>query len=273
MIHYHQSLLDWPFVPELKRALRKGWRKNSWCVEPQSNFYFSLHSDNLIHIQTKLEDNVDYYIVDTPYIGVQENRFPRLNKNSLETSYFRISKNGLHNDLSKISDDPTRFNQLLDKGIWYAKLINEYEEKEINERGHVLLTPSSELVCQYMSLKSQRQWIIEEALELKKYINKDINLRLKLDKFAKGEKYKPIQEVLKNVYILATNMSLSAIDAIVHGIPIICDKKHVCYSLSSTTKTIKSINKDDLYTWGCKVANCQFTLKEISQGVPNDYLG
>ena len=136
MIHFQQSLFDWPFVPELKRALRKGWRKNSWCVEPQTNFYFSLHSDNLTHIQRKLESNIDYYIVDTSYIGVQECRFPRLNQNSLETSYFRICKNGLHNDLSNISDDPSRFNQLLDKGIWYAKLIDEYKEKTINENGN-----------------------------------------------------------------------------------------------------------------------------------------
>ena len=59
------------------------------------------------------------------YTNFFQSNFPRLNQNSLETSYFRICKNGLHNDLSNISDDPSRFNQLLDKGIWYAKLIDE----------------------------------------------------------------------------------------------------------------------------------------------------
>ena len=270
MIYYNQSSLDWPFTPKLIQAFKKGWRKNIWCAEPQSNFYFSLHSDNNIHIRQKKKPNIDYYLVDTSYIGVQENRFPRPNNTTLETSYFRISKNGLHNDLSNISDDPSRFNQLLDKGIWYAKLIDEYKEKTINENGNILLTPSSDLVCQYMNHKNQRQWIINKALELKKDISKDIDLRLKPNN--KTDNPKPIQEVLENIYVLVTNMSLSAIDAIVHGIPIICNEKHVCYSLSSTTKTIKSINKNDLYKWGCKVANCQFTLKEISQGVPNDYL-
>ena len=89
-------------------------------------------------------------------------------------------------------------------------------------------------------------------------------------------KYKNVQDHFPHTYALVTNMSLCSIDAIVHGIPVICDKENICSSIGETNyskiEKLKSINKDDLYKWACKVANQQFTLEEIRKGVPNDYL-
>ena len=65
-------------------------------------------------------------------------------------------------------------------------------------------------------------------------------------------------------------MSLSAIDAIMMGIPIICDKKHVARPISSTS--INDLNKPDVNGWLQQLGDNQFTLKEIKNGTAYDYL-
>ena len=87
---------------------------------------------------------------------------------------------------------------------------------------------------------------------------------------------KPISEDLKTSSALVTNMSLTAIDALVNGVPCIVDKGNVCSSISSTSyediNNLKMPSKDDVLTWGFKSANCQFTINEVESGEFYEYL-
>jgi len=65
-------------------------------------------------------------------------------------------------------------------------------------------------------------------------------------------------------------MSLSAIDAIMMGIPIICDKRHVARPLTSID--INNLNKPDANDWLQQIGDNQFTLEEIQNGTAYKYL-
>ena len=278
MIKTHKHSFSWSFSSQLLSNIEHGWKRNRWCAEPTVHFYFGLGGYSAPeNIKKNEKEGEDYYIVDIGYIGAQINRWPKPVQADFTTTYFRFCKNSMHNDLTNVSDDPTRFNELVKKDIWYAKAILEYEEKELNYDGKLLVTPSSDTVCKYIHGQTQKQWLSSLAPKIKKHSNREIELRLKPNpRVWANLKYKNVQDHFPHTYALVTNMSLCAIDAVVHGIPVICDKENICSSIGETNyskiENLKSINKDDLYKWACKVANQQFTLEEIYKGVPNDYL-
>ena len=255
-------------------AIEKGW-KQRWSNDKKIHFFWGLGAFNISEIKDCVKKGEDYYICDIGYIGAQINRYPKPEIAHPEKTYFRICKNLLHNDLSDVSTDETRFNKLLEQDVWYANLINQYEEKPVPKDGHILLTPSSEGVCRYMYGTSQDEWIGKSMFEIKKNTKKEIVFR---NKPRPGNKWYNtcIEDSFPNCSALVTNMSLSAIDAICHGVPVITDKENICSSIGETDYAkidkLKPIKKDDLKTWGIKVANQQFTLGEMRKGVMNDYI-
>ena len=272
MIKTHSNTFSWNWTSQVLNQIDAGWRTNRWCAEPLIHFYFGLaHNKNSIIKNIKSAE--DYYLVDVGYMGAQTKRGMR--DQSFESGYYRICKGGIHNDLTNVSDDPSRFKKLLDKKYYYARLIDNYKEKPLNTDGNILLAPSSHTVSEYQYNCSQKQWIMQAALDIKQHTNREINLRLKPIDGSNTAKI-PIAQAFDNTYVLLTNMSMIAFDAIVRGIPVICDKKHVCSEIAETDyskiEKIKPINKEDLYKWACKVANQQFTLEEIYKGVPNEYM-
>ena len=81
---------------------------------------------------------------------------------------------------------------------------------------------------------------------------------------------------LKIAHFLVTSMSLSAVDAILEGVPVICHKENVASYVSS--QDIKEIEdpfyppETRLYYWLQQKSNHQFTLEEIENGFARDYL-
>ena len=79
-----------------------------------------------------------------------------------------------------------------------------------------------------------------------------------------------IKEDLKNAHCLVTNMSLSAIDAILNQVPVICHQRNIASFVSS--RDIKFINKPmrpgrkTITEWLKMVAENQFTISEITDG-------
>ena len=65
-------------------------------------------------------------------------------------------------------------------------------------------------------------------------------------------------------------MSLSTIDAVSLGVPIICDERNICSTLGtsdfSSINNLNPIDKDQLKKLFIKMSNCQFTMREIKNG-------
>ena len=76
---------------------------------------------------------------------------------------------------------------------------------------------------------------------------------------------------MKNAYVVVTNFSLSAIDALKFGKPVFTDKRHIAATVAEIN--IENIDapvyyaRENLMNWFHMVAYKQFTLKEIEEGL------
>ena len=116
---------------------------------------------------------------------------------------------------------------------------------------------------------SQDQWINIAINEIRKYTDREIRFR---NKPRPNNKWwnTDIKDELKDAYCLVTNMSLSTIDAVSLGVPIICDERNICSTLGTSDFTsinnLNPINKEQLKKLFIKMSNCQFTMREMKNG-------
>ena len=116
---------------------------------------------------------------------------------------------------------------------------------------------------------SQEEWIRQVGEEVRKHTDRPIKVR---NKPRPNNEWwgKDIKEDLDGAHCLITNMSLTAIDAVLEGIPIITDTRNVAWPVSS--RYIEFINDplkpthDKVNNWLKLLANNQFNLKEIEDG-------
>jgi hypothetical protein len=247
-----------------------------WTNEKEIHLFWGLGSTNIPEIKKCKEKGQEWWLVDCGYLSTFIHRYPTPKIIERKATYYRFCKGEMHNDLTDVSDDDTRFKKLLSlDNIPYAKKILEYEPAEVDNTGSILLTPSSNQVCTFQNDMSQDDWIYNIIKEIKQYAKRKVEFR---NKPRPDNKWwnRPISEDLKTSSALVTNMSLSAIDALINGVPAIVDKGNVCSSIASTSygdiNNLKMPTKEDVMTWSAKVANCQFTIDEVASGEFYEYL-
>ena len=232
--------------------IEKGW-------PDRDIFYWGLAEGNTTEIKTKEETKDDYWFVDVGYIGDQIHRYPEP-KILTDNTHFRLVKNGIHN----APDDSKTY-----KSDRFDKLNIEVEDWK-QGGDYILLCPSSPTVTNHMNGKSYEQWIRDTKREIQKHTDRPIKLR---EKPRPGNKFwgTDIKDDLKDAYLVVTNFSLSAIDALVYGKPVFTDKRHIAASVAETS--IEQIDaplyyaRENLMNWFHMVAYKQFTLKEIEEGL------
>tara|TARA_A100000164_G_C21585217_1_gene620350 strand:- start:180 stop:713 length:534 start_codon:yes stop_codon:yes gene_type:complete len=161
--------------------------------------------------------------------------------------------------------DGSRHTKLLQQGI-----DAEFKGWNTGECKHILLAPSSQTVCTYMHSLSQEDWIKQASEEIKIYTDRPITMRNKPR--PNNEWWNTdIKDELKDCHALVTNMSLSAVDAVLNKVPVITHQNNVCYPLSADMKEIDRVKRkipprEIVTMWLRCVANNQFTLQEIEDG-------
>ena len=124
-----------------------------------------------------------------------------------------------------------------------------------------------ELVC--LSMEIKEDWIKQVGEEIRIYTDRLIRMR---NKPRPNNEWwgTDIKNDLKDCHALVTNMSLAAVDAVLEGVPVICDTRNVAWPVS--TRYMEFINDplkptvDNVNEWLKLLANNQFTLKEIEDG-------
>ena len=274
MYRFHK--INWPHCLSHKvyDVIEKGHPKR-WLKQNAIRFFWGLGADIPQAIERAQSKDQEWWIVDIGYITEDIKRYPIPKILDRDKTYFRFSKYGLHNDLAHIINDRTRFDELTEKEIGHTKLFKNFIEKPINEDGHILLAPSSTTVCKHLYNMSQDQWINIAINEIRKYTDREIRFRNKPR--PNNEWWNTdIKDDLKDAYCLVTNMSLSTIDALCLGVPIICDDRNVCSTLVtsdfSSINNLQTVDKEQLEKILIRMANCQFTLREIKHGKANKVL-
>ena len=257
--------------------MHEGFPKD-WMGDRQVHFFWGLGQDNPKKIHDCMRNGWDYFIIDIGYLSNHIKRYPAPSILDPDTTYMRFSKGNLHNNVNKIHNDPTRLIELQRKGIFYANELQSYNENaEVsNKWGHVLVTPSSETVTRWMNSQAQLEWQKETIEHVKKTTTRPVVFR---NKPRPDNKWwgTTIQSALKGASALVTNMSLCSIDAVVAGVPIICDKTNIAAPLASShsiddINNLKLPKQKTLADWMARAANCQFNLEEIRNGTARKYL-
>ena len=241
-------------------AVEKGFPKDG----KDAHFFWGLAEHNINKITQLEKDGSDWYFIDTGYLTEQITRYPEPKINDYDKTYFRIVKGGVHTLRGSTKGGKERLKQLDKKGIRCT-----FDGWNQGEGDHILICPSSETMTHRHNGMSQGRWVASLMNKLTKLTNRDVRVR---NKPRPNNEWwgKDIKEDLDGAHCLITNMSLTAIDAVLEGIPIITDTRNVAWPVSS--RYIEFINDplkpthDKVKNWLKLLANNQFNLKEIEDG-------
>lgn len=246
-------------------AIQKGWPDTDKTV----NFFWGLGGNNVEKIKQIISQGEEWWYVDVGYLTQQINRYPEPYIKDLDKTYFRIVKGKLHTTGGRVGDGK-RLEQLRHKGIDV-----EFKGWKTGETKYILLCPSSQTVTYHINGITQEQWIHMVTEEIKKYTSREIRVR---NKPRPNNQWwnTDIRDELKDCHCLVTNMSLSAIDAVMNMTPVICSMTNVVAPIAS--HGIKYIEKPfrpgrkTVNDWLRYVVENQFTLEEIANGTAYETL-
>ena len=256
---YHK--LDWNkcLSHEIWESFKKGWPES----DEEVHFFWGLAGKNVPEIQKCMDENKKWFYVDVGYFTEQITRYPEPKIHDYDKTYFRIVHENLHT-IKGIPGDGARIHELESKDINV-----EFKGWKTGDTKHILVCPSSQMVTYNINGMNQDEWINECVNELKKHTKREIKVRNKPrpgNEFWNTDK----KDSLKGAHCLVTNMSLSAIDAVMNMTPVICHDKNVCSPIASTDlkfieKPFKASRKI-ITEWMKIVVENQFTLPEIESG-------
>ena len=245
---------------EIWPALEKGWPATSL----DQHFFWGLGGDNVSKIEQLEKHGQEWYYVDVGYLTQPITRYPIPKIHDYDKTYFRIVKGKIHTLEGSKKGGDVRLKELEKKG-----LPSKFENWKGGEGDHILICPSSETVTYKHNNLTQGDWVDRAISQIKKLTNRDIRIRYKPR--PNNEWWgKDIKEDLDDCHCLITNMSLSAIDSILEGVPVVCDGRNVAWPVS--TRFIQFINdplkptKDNVNEWMKLLANNQFSIEEMKNG-------
>lgn len=243
----------WPYF-------EKGWPESDKTV----HFFWGLGDNQIEKIMEAEKNKEEWWYVDTGYLTEQITRYPSPKINDYDKTYFRIIKGELHTIRGKVGDGK-RLQKLESQGIdvkfkgWYT-----------GQTEHILIAPSSETVTRCTNQMSQHEWVELATKEIRKFTDRPIKFRNKPR--PNNEWWNTdIKDDLKNCHALVTNMSLTAIDAVLNKVPVFTHDNNIASAVSS--KDLKYIEKPlkpghkTMAGWLNFVAENQFTVEEIEKGV------
>lgn len=231
-------------------ALEDGWpdaKRNRHIADLY--FFWGLIGKN----SDMMKAGKPFMFVDMPYNG----RW--LPGSDYDSSYWRVCKNGLHNN-DKLNVDQSRFDS------WGVKL------EPMREGEHILICPSSETMTHYLTGLSSEEWMVEMFRELRKYTNRPIKARIKPRKNGTSGPAAggiPIENDLKNCHAVVTLASLTAIDALKAGVQVF-SKSSVCPAAWCANTDFSEINKlsnsDNRIELFSNLAWKQYSIQEMRSG-------
>jgi hypothetical protein len=187
-----------------------------------------------------------FYYIDNGYIG-----------NSLKKTHFRIIKNHVHDIRDIINRPADRLNKL------------QYMLKPFSPGRKILLAPPSEKSFGLWNM-NQQQWIDDVVLQLKKFTDRPIEIRLKR---ARSDRMKvdTMEEALDNdVHCVVTYNSVAAVEAVMLGKPAITLGPNAAQSMCSHSldqvETPKKPSEDERDAWLRHLSYSQFTFQEMADG-------
>ena len=264
MIHTHTLPWDKCLSHQLMPAIEKGWKDEGKDV----HFFWGLAGKNISAIKQCQEWGIEWWYVDVGYMTEQITRYPEPIIHNYDNTYFRICKGDIHTTNFQLAT-PERRNILDKKGI-------DCQFKGWRDKGdYILLCPSSPTVTYHINGLSQEDWCKEVNEKLLEYTDRPIKFRNK-PRPTNEWWNTDIKNDIENAWCVITNMSLAAIDGILNMTPGFSHTRNVASSVTSDNyNLIEKPFKPDrriIDEWLNTIANHQFTIQEIEDGLAFDIL-
>jgi hypothetical protein len=257
-------------------AIEKGWKD----ADHEIHFFWGLAGNNLREIKECEEQGKEWWYVDVGYLTDEIVRYPEPKIVARHNTYFRIVKGGIHTtNFPLVSPDRLKLIAKKQKAKRNPQTpftgSIEFKGWRSTRGEYVLVCPSSPTVTYHVNGITQEEWIDKVSTEIKKHTDLPIKIR---NKPRPGNQWwnRHIHDDLNNAHCLVTNMSLAAIDAILHYTPVFCDKRNAAASVSSQDFTsIEDPFKPEATTvkeWIYGLCHNQFNLEEIENGTAYETL-
>ena len=242
---------------EVFSGVLKSWPEETNCLDNSkatsalaNSMFWGFVGNNLEMIH-KLEANKQqYWFADTPYFG----RFDNANLKP-DNHFWRMCKSNIHARFIKNCPDDR---------------ANKFDVNISNLRKdgkHILVCPSSVGIHKYIN---DTMWTNSTVEKLKQLTDRPIKIRSKPR--GKGTSGPSVADVhikddLKDAWCTVTSCSISALESLCEGIPVICHSKSFAAPVCSTT--LNDID-NPFYTepneWINSLCYQQFTPEEITNG-------
>ncbi|HBY69112.1 MAG TPA: hypothetical protein DEG69_16005 [Flavobacteriaceae bacterium] len=244
---------------EVFNGIQANWTSKVKVADNTMPYYLNDDNDSmfwgLVNNNTNLIHQIEergqtYWFTDTPYFG-------RFDNNNLrpDNHYWRLCKDNIHT--TKVLDcDSDRFQKF------------KITTKDYNPgREYILICPSSAGVNAYLG---HNNWLEETINVIKNHTDRPIKVRHKpRGRGTSGPAVAdiPLADDLKNAHCCVTSCSISAIESLALGVPVICSARSFAAPIAETN--LSNIEKPlyrDPTQWFNSLAYQQFTPEEYNNG-------
>lgn len=145
----------------------------------------------------------------------------------------------------------------------------------------ILIAAQHQQSLQWEGQPSMSKWVIQTVNEIRKYSNRKIKLRphprskftlihpdIEMETPQKVPGSYDDFDIDYNYHCVINHNSGPAVQAAIKGIPIICDSSSLAGEISGKFENIESIQLPDRSQWFLELCHTEWTVDEISQGIP-----
>ena len=161
------------------------------------------------------------------------------------------------------------------------KLGISLKEPQLHRRPEILIAAQHQQSLQWEGLPSMSEWVVQTVNEIKKYSNRKIKLRphprsrinlvhadIEIETPQKIPGSYDDFDIDYNYHCVINHNSGPAVQAAINGTPIICDSSSLAEKISGKFEEIENIQLPDRTQWFVELCHTEWTVDEISQGIP-----
>jgi hypothetical protein len=199
-------------------------------------------------IVNKIDNNLPFWFIDSGYTNFVES-----NK-----KWHRITRNHLH------------FNNQFIAPVDRLKNFKEFPRPWRKDGEKILIVEPGEFAASIMHV-DPKSWTEQVSNELKKYTDRPIEIRSKINKKTRTSLYQTLVD--GDYYCTVSINSNSAVESVWAGIPAITLDKHVSNAVTRTSLSqINDLYYGPLGDWLAWLSYCQFTYDELMDGTALDII-
>ena len=152
---------------------------------------------------------------------------------------------------------------------------------QLDRKPEILIASQHQHSLQWEGMPSMSQWIYNTVSKLREYTNREIIVRphprspvsvsipgVSISRPSLINGTYDSFDIDYNYHCIVNHNSGPAVQAAIHGTPIICDSSSLAAELSGTIENIENIILPPREEWFLKLCHSEWTITEISQGIP-----